>query len=195
MAGTLDADGDVVTNPNLDAVPPSDEFWVFGYGSLLWKQGFPFAESQRARLRGYTRSLCIYSYRHRGTPERPGLVMGLQPGGTCDGLAFRVEEAHREATIAYLRDRELSLNVYLERVLAVELVDQGREVRCMTFVVDPTHRQFAGELSVDDAVERVRGASGGGGPNDEYVINTVQHLGEMNIRDHKLEEIAARLQA
>ena len=199
-AGTLDADGRATRSPALDAPRAAgaspkarEEFWVFGYGSLLWKQGFPYAEEARARLEGYTRSLCIHSHRHRGTPERPGLVLGLQPGGSCDGMAYRVEEAHREETIRYLRERELVTNVYLERVLPVRLVDEGREVRCLAFVVDATHPQYAGDMGVDEAVERVRGARGDGGPNEEYVVNTVKRLNETGIRDERLEAIAARL--
>lgn len=168
------------------------DLWVFGYGSLLWKQGFPFAEGVHARLDGYHRALCIHSHRHRGTPERPGLVLGLEPGGACEGVAYRVEEADREATIRYLRERELVTHVYLERVLPVRLED-GREVRALTYVVDPTHPQYAGSLSVDEAVARVSGAVGSGGPNEDYVVNTVECLHAAGIEDQALEAIAARV--
>ena len=168
------------------------ELWVFGYGSLLWKQGFPFAESLHARLEGYHRALCIHSHRHRGTPERPGLVLGLEPGGACEGMAYRVEEANREATIAYLRERELVTNVYLERVLPVTLED-GRSVRALTYVVDPTHPQYAGPMSVDEAVARVSGAVGSGGPNEDYVVNTARCLRASGIADERLEAIAERV--
>ena len=169
------------------------EFWVFGYGSLLWKQGFPFAEEEHARLEGYTRSLCIHSHRHRGTPERPGLVLGLEPGGSCEGMAYRVEEAERVATIAYLREREMMNRVYLERMLPVRLLESGRELRCLAFVVDPTHPQYAGDMPPDEAARRIRGATGEGGPNDEYVVNTVRRLNDAGIRDERLEAIVARL--
>ena len=169
------------------------EFWVFGYGSLLWKQGFPFVQAERARLEGYHRALCIHSWRHRGTEERPGLVLGLEGGGACDGTAFRVEERHREPTIAYLRERELVTNVYLERVLPVRLVERDRTVRCLTYVVDPTHPQYASGMSVEQKVERILGARGMGGPNDEYVLNTVAKLREAHIRDEGLEQVAERL--
>ena len=170
-----------------------DEFWVFGYGSLLWKQGFPFEREVRARLDGYTRGLCIHSWRHRGTEERPGLVLGLETGGACEGMAYLVEEAHREATIAYLRERELVTQVYLERTLPVTLHGEDRRVRCLAYVVDPTHPQYAGRLEVADAVARIRGARGMGGPNEEYVLNTVRRLEEAGIRDERLEAIAAEL--
>jgi len=81
-------------------------FWVFGYGSLMWRPGFPFEESQLAMVRGYHRALCVYSHVHRGTPEQPGLVLGLDRGGSCKGIAFRVRETLMDETLAYLRDRE-----------------------------------------------------------------------------------------
>src|SRR5690606_30823647 len=93
------------------------DFWVFGYGSLIWRPGFEHVEARRARLNGYRRSLCIYSFVHRGTPERPGLVLGLDRGGSCVGLAFRVRGEQRDAVIEYLRARELVTNVYLERTV------------------------------------------------------------------------------
>ena len=169
------------------------EFWVFGYGSLLWKPGFPFLREVHARLDGYHRALCVHSWRHRGTEERPGLVLGLEGGGSCEGVAFLVAEEHRAETIAYLRERELINNVYLERVLPVRLLDEDRDVRCLTFVVDPTHRQYAAPMPPEDAVERILGASGMGGPNRDYVLNTVAKLHEVGIDDPALIEIANRL--
>ena len=179
--------------PEAPVVPLSEEFWVFGYGSILWKQGFAFERETRARLDGYTRSLCIHSWRHRGTEERPGLVLGLEPGGCCEGMAYRIGEAHREATIASLRERELVTNVYIERTLPVRLLDEDRTVTCLVYVVDATHPQYAGTLEIEDAVERIKGARGHGGPNDEYVVNTVARLKQAKIIDERLEAIAARL--
>ena len=94
-----------------------NDFWVFGYGSLMWRPGFAHVETIRARLYGYRRCMCIYSYVHRGTPEKPGLVLGLDTGGSCLGIAFRVPADMTEEVIAYLREREMSNRVYHEKWL------------------------------------------------------------------------------
>jgi cation transport protein ChaC len=111
------------------------ELWVFGYGSLIWRPGFPFLERRPARLIGVHRSLCVYSWVHRGTPDHPGLVLGLDRGGTCRGLAFRVAASERDEVIAYLRAREQVTAVYLERVREVRFTD-GSAAQALTYVVD-----------------------------------------------------------
>lgn len=168
------------------------DFWVFGYGSLIWRPGFAHVETRRARLFGYHRSLCIYSWIHRGTKEQPGLVLGLDRGGSCVGLAFRVPGDLREEVMAYLRERELVTNVYRECLMNVR-VEGGGNVPAICYVVDRTHRQYAGSLTPDDAVSRIRGAAGKSGRNEEYVHNTVAHLEGLGIRDHWLESVARAL--
>lgn len=171
-----------------------DDFWVFGYGSLMWRPGFEHEETRQAQLFGYHRALCVRSFVHRGTPERPGLVLGLDRGGSCHGVAFRVRPENREVVIDYLRERELVTHVYLETTRKVRL-DNGGEVRALAYVVDRTHAQYAGALSIDDALSQVSGAVGQSGPNEDYVINTVEHLKALNIRDHHLEAVVQRLMA
>ncbi len=107
-------------------------------------------ETHRARLHGFRRSLCVYSWVHRGTPERPGLVLGLDRGGSCIGLAFRVPGELRDEVVAYLRERELVTNVYLERMLPVRL-DGGETVPALCYIVDRTHQQYAGSLDEAEA--------------------------------------------
>jgi cation transport protein ChaC len=168
------------------------DFWVFGYGSLIWRPGFAHVETQRARLYGYRRALCIYSHVHRGTRERPGLVLGLDRGGSCIGMAFRVPGDLREEVIAYLRERELVTNVYLERTVAVRLED-GAAVPAVTYVADRDHEQYAGALDEAEAASVVSGASGQSGANEAYLFSTVEHLQALGIRDHWLEGVARRL--
>ena len=119
--------------------------WVFGYGSLMWDPGFPAAERQPALLRGYHRDMCILSLRYRGTPERPGLVLGLRLRGSCRGIAYRVEDADWPEARAYLHQREMVTYAYRPRRVPTTLAD-GRRVVCHTFVADSGHRQYAGHL-------------------------------------------------
>src|SRR5579863_5811480 len=107
------------------------DLWVFGYGSLVWRPGFTFTDRQIATVRGYHRALCVYSHVHRGTPERPGLVLGLDRGGSRRGIVFRVSAEHRDATIAYLRAREQVTSVYKETYLNTQL-DDGRSVTALS---------------------------------------------------------------
>lgn len=172
----------------------SGDFWVFGYGSLMWNPGFAHEEAARAQLFGYHRALCIRSRHYRGTPERTGLVMGLDRGGSCVGRAFRVALSERDNVLAYLREREMINYVYLERSLRVRL-DDGRLTPALAFVADPAHEQFAGHLGTEEAAKIVSIASGTAGPNSEYVMNTLSHLREMGIRDHWLEAVAGLIRA
>jgi cation transport protein ChaC len=169
-----------------------DEFWVFGYGSLMWNPGFAFLESHIAVASGYHRALCIRSWVHRGVQTAPGLVLGLDRGGSCRGLAFRVDATHRDDVIAYLRERELVTNVYRERMLAVRLTN-GRRTMAVTYVADRQHPQYASGLSVDAAAAIVATAEGKSGKNSDYVLNTVAHLRELGIRDNWMEAVADRI--
>lgn len=169
-----------------------DDFWVFGYGSLMWNPGFDAVESTEARLHGYRRSLCVRSWVHRGTQERPGLVLGLDRGGSCLGMAFRTRPEEAMAVLDYLRRRELVTHVYLERRLQIRLAD-GRNVKALTYVVDRSHVQYAGGIDIRHAAEVVHAAAGQSGPNDAYVLNTLAHLREMRIRDRWLEEVGEHL--
>lgn len=170
-----------------------DEFWVFGYGSLMWNPGFSYEERMQGRMIGYRRSLCVRSWHHRGTQDRPGLVLGLDRGGSCRGVAFRVAPDNRDETVEYLRERELVTHVYLERLLPVRL-DDGRRVQALTYVVDRGHHQYGGAVSVEEAAMIVNQAAGVSGPNPVYVANTVAHLRDMGIRDQWLEQVVAEIE-
>lgn len=170
-----------------------EQFWIFGYGSLMWRPGFAFLRSEAARVHGYHRSLCVYSHVHRGTPEQPGLVLGLDRGGSCHGVAFEIARENWMDTITYLRAREQVTSVYLERQTPVTLLDSGRTAAAVTYVVDRAHRQYAGVLDEETRERHVRMGQGVSGHCTDYVKNTVTHLREMNIHDPALERLAARL--
>lgn len=169
-----------------------EDLWVFGYGSLIWRPGFPFVESARASVHGYHRSLCIFSHVHRGTPERPGLVLGLDHGGSCEGIAFRVAADARAQTIAYLRERELVTSVYIEKTVPLLFADGGG-VDALAFIVDRDHAQYAGRLPPDEMTRLVAGGVGLNGDNPAYVRNTFEHLQRLGIHDPELAEVVRNL--
>jgi cation transport protein ChaC len=168
------------------------DFWVFGYGSLMWRPGFAHSETRRARLFGYRRALCVQSFVHRGTPQTPGLVLGLERGGSCIGMAYRVPVVLRDEVTAYLRARELVTSVYVERVLPVRVAG-GSTVEALCYTVDRSHPQYAGRLDETAAAAIVRDGVGVSGRNADYVLSTVSHLAALGIRDHLMERVAALL--
>ncbi|PTW63366.1 cation transport protein ChaC [Breoghania corrubedonensis] len=169
-----------------------EDLWVFGYGSLMWRPGFEHTEVVPALLRGLHRSLCVFSWVHRGTQQQPGLVLGLDRGGACRGLAFRVEAQRRDEVVTYLRDREQVTMVYRE-VLRDVVLDGGRRVRALGYVVERAHEQYAGALPLERQLEIVRRSHGQSGPNRDYVLNTADHLSDLGIRDSHLHWLAEAL--
>lgn len=183
----------MITPPS-PAPATNHDLWVFGYGSLMWRPGFEFVDQQPARLIGEHRALCVYSFDHRGTPERPGLVLGLDRGGACRGIAFRVAADRRDATIAYLREREQTTHVYREVMRSVWLDDNARSrISALTYVVDRGHVQYAGRLSLADQLRYVRQGHGRSGDNRDYVLSTVKAIEAQGFRDEQLRQLAAML--
>jgi Uncharacterized protein involved in cation transport len=172
----------------------SDERWVFGYGSLMWRPGFPYQERLAATLHGRRRAFCIYSVHHRGTYERPGLVLGLAPGGATRGMAYRVAEADWPETYAYLKEREQPTETYIEASSSVRLAD-GRRVAALTFLSDVRHPQWAGALSLERQAELIAGASGLSGRNIDYLRDLVGHLREEGVRDAAMERLLGMVEA
>lgn len=170
------------------------DLWVFGYGSLIWRPGFEYLERAQARVVGLHRSLCVYSFVHRGTPERPGLVLGIDQGGACRGVAYRVAAGKRAATLAYLRAREQVTAVYRETVRTVWLEGKPeRRVDAVCYVVDRGHPQYAGRLTLEQQLHHVRQGHGRSGNNRDYVIETVAALESLGCRDASLHLLAERL--
>lgn len=174
--------------------PATGEHWVFGYASLMWKPGFDFVEQQRGLLRGFHRSLCVYSNRHRGTSEKPGLVMGLDRGGSCRGMAFRIAPEKWAETHAYLTEREQINRVYFEVFPQVRL-DDGRVIRALAYVVDRTHRQYAGRLSQAEILRLIEQGQGQSGACRDYVLNTLHSIAGMGLTDHALGWLEEALSA
>jgi glutathione-specific gamma-glutamylcyclotransferase len=175
-------------------VPSHEDLWVFGYGSLMWRPGFEFLEQVPARLIGEHRALCVYSFDHRGTPEKPGLVLGLDRGGACRGIAFRVAAKQRDEVIGYLRGREQTTHVYREVMRSVWLENDARErVAALAYVVDRGHVQYAGRLSLHEQLRYVRQGHGRSGNNRDYVLETVRSIEAQGFRDAQLHQLSLML--
>jgi cation transport protein ChaC len=171
-----------------------DDLWVFGYGSLMWRPGFDFVEQVPARLIGEHRALCVFSFDHRGTPEKPGLVLGLDRGGACRGIAFRVGAKHRDDTMHYLRGREQTTHVYREVMRSVWLENEARQrVSALAYVVDRGHVQYAGRLSLAEQLHYVRQGHGRSGNNRDYVLSTVKSIEAQGFRDEQLHQLSLML--
>lgn len=175
---------------------PGLHHWVFAYGSLMWNPGFCYEERVEARLLGAHRALCVYSFHHRGTPDHPGLVLGLDLGGSCRGVAFRVADHQWQETHAYLTAREQISGVYREATRRVMLLDGSRRAAPATvYLANRAHPQYARGLDLETQLHLVRRSHGQSGANRDYVLSTCQALEGMGIRDSSLEWIAHRLNA
>lgn len=174
----------------------SGPLWVFGYGSLMWRPGFEFEKRLPAVMHGVHRRLCIYSHVHRGTPEKPGMVLGLDRGGRCRGIGYRVAPHRRDETIAYLREREQVTMVYKEKWRPMQVQREGgpEQVNALVYVVDQTHSQYAGKRTAQELLPFVLQGHGKGGPCIEYIASTLDHIREQGMSDHHLEEVLALAQ-
>jgi len=167
---------------------------VFGYGSLMWRPEFDYVERQAATLHGRHRAFCIYSVHHRGTQARPGLVLGLAPGGAVRGAAYRVADSDWDRVYAYLREREQPTETYVEAHAALRLAD-GRRTRALVFLSDRGHPQWAGALGPDAQARLIAGARGRSGANIDYLRDLVTHLREEGAHDRGMEHLLAKVEA
>ncbi len=177
----------------VESIPlPSGEFWVFAYGSLMWNPGFEYLEARPAVLYGYHRRLCLWSVRYRGTARNPGLVLGLDRGGSCRGYAYHISKKQTSGVLAYLCERELIIGSYDPRLCPI-LLDDRRRVSALAFISIQEHPHFAPRLALDDLVSVIETASGARGCNREYVLNTVSRMNQMGIHNTELHKVADKL--
>ena len=167
--------------------------WVFGYGSLMWNPGFDSEVAEPAHLFGYHRRFCIYSHHYRGTPERPGLVLGLDRGGSCRGIAYRIAPANAPDVLDYLWSREMISAVYCPTVAKVRVAHQ--RVEALTFVANPAHDQYHTSRCCHSAAELIRSGYGSRGANRDYLVNTLGHLADIGITDGGLRHLLHLLDA
>jgi glutathione-specific gamma-glutamylcyclotransferase len=180
-----------------DARSSRPDLWVFGYGSLMWNPGFAHVERRPARIVGHHRAFCIYSTHHRGSDMKPGLVLGLDRGGTCLGAAYRVAPEQRREVLLYLRQREQVSGVYREARVRLELFENegathaDQEVDGTAFIVEPKHPSYTGPITIAEQARLIRAAQGLSGPNVEYLINTWRQLTSAGIRDQNIERVVS----
>lgn len=181
----------MIPRPAPDRAGPlaAQDLWVFGYGSLIWRPGFEFAERRRAAAPGWRRSFCLRSIRYRGTPERPGLVLALDfaPHMICEGVAFRVPATEAPAVRDYLHDREMGTRSYMEAWVPLQ-VDGVGKVRALAYAIDRTHPAYA-RLSLHEQAEIIAASTGPAGPNRDYLHNTAAHLRELGVHDPAMAEL------
>jgi cation transport protein ChaC len=177
----------------------SEDVWVFGYGSLLWNPLFHYEERRPATIRGFHRRFCLWSKMGRGTPENPGLVLGLDRGGSCCGLAYRLPAGKAAAELRLLWRREMVVGSYEPRWLRVEAapsaVSHGcsEELRALTFVVRRDHPFYAGRLPFDTVACALASANGHIGSSADYLFHTVEALAAHGLRDGYLDRLSARV--
>jgi cation transport protein ChaC len=172
---------------------PGRDFFVFAYGSLMWRPDFPFAEIEPAILHGYHRAFCITSTHYRGSIERPGLVLGLDRGGKCIGRLYRIAAKDAPEVAEYLHQRELVTGCYVPKQVTLRLPEDRRQLG-IAYVADRKHYQYTGKLSDAAVADIIRHAVGIVGSNREYLRSTVQHLEEMGIVEGRLHRILQLLQ-
>ena len=193
----LDADNARVTPGPLE---PRDIYrrpgilYVFAYGSLLWRPGFSYLWREKGRVYGFHRALRVWSVHHRGTEDRPGLVLGLDGGGSCVGGVFAVDRSKKREVAEYLWAREMVTSVYVPRIVTAHLADR-RRLECLTFVLDREHTQYSGLLTPADAAAHIEDAAGASGANPEYVRQTLDGLHQMGVHDQGLLAVWRQLEA
>ena len=170
-------------HPSEFALPPG-ALWVFGYGSLMWDPGFPYVQCARARVYGFHRALCVYSTRWRGTADRPGLVLGLAPGGACRGVAYQVAADDVDTVLAGLWAREMRRRAYEPRLFRARV--GSREIHALGFIANVAHPAYAGELTIQERAFLVATCCGDRGTNVDYLKRTINHLSELGVRDPEL---------
>ena len=163
----------------------------------MWRPGFQFLEKHPATLLGYSRSLCVFSHVHRGTPEKPGLVFGLdkiQSNDMCQGIAYRINDENWHQTVEYLRKREQVTAVYLEDIVDIILTGKNKTtIKALTYRVDPNHKQYAGQLNLNEQLKFIRQGHGQSGNCREYILSTAKHLLELDVEDKNLQALAKAL--
>ena len=176
----------------------ADGPWVFGYGSLMWNPAINVVDSRKAHVRGYHRMFCLTLHVGRGAPEKPGLMLGIDRGGSCTGVAHRIAADEVESELSILWMREMLSGAYEPRWVNADVDGPGNEkrrTRVLTFVINRYHPRYEGALPEDEAARRIALAEGLLGTNRDYLYRTVKHLAELGIEDGPMRGLEAKVRA
>jgi len=176
----------------LAGLPPGEDLYVFGYGSLIWNPAFHFEDKTPALLRGYHRRFCLRLLQGRGTRENPGLMLALDHGGACKGVAFRIAAPKAREELHVLWQREMFGGAYNARWVNLLAAGGGR-LRAVTFVINRRHPRYLPELSLEQTAALIATGCGDLGSCREYLENTIAHLAALGLHDAGLERIAKTL--
>ncbi|MBE9558785.1 MAG: gamma-glutamylcyclotransferase [Proteobacteria bacterium] len=171
----------------LEGMGADEDVWVFGYGSLMWNPAFHYAERRPGMIRGWHRSFCLWTPMGRGTPDNPGLVLGLDRGGSCSGIVYRIAARDRDTELTLLWQREMVADGYNARWVTVR--GEAGDVRAITWVINPKGDRYAGKLPMETLARTLATASGRLGSNRDYLENTVERLDELGIGERLLHAI------
>jgi len=175
----------------LAAQPADRDVWLFAYGSLIWNPAFHFVEHRIATVHGLHRRFCLWTQLGRGSPDQPGLVLGLDRGGRCRGVAYRVAAAEARSELELVWRREMVTGAYRPRW--VEAATGAGAVRTLTFVINRAHERYTGRLGHDELVRTLATARGALGTSADYLFSTAAHLEQLGIADHALERLCAEV--
>ena len=177
----------------LGAAPATGDVWVFGYGSLIWNPAFHFVEKRTARIHGYHRRFCLWTHVGRGSAENPGLLLGLERGGACRGVMYRIAEEAVETELDILWRREMFTGAYCPTWVSAR--SHGASLPAITFVINRENSRYAGRLPDDKIARHIATAVGPMGACRDYLFQTVEHLAALGLRDRRLEAIAGKVRA
>ena len=179
----------------LEDARATDGVWVFGYGSLIWNPAFHYVERRQGRIHGYHRRFCMWTELGRGCPDTPGLMLALTSGGCCDGVAYRIDDALVREELDILWRREMLTAAYRPTWVRLRAADGEGDVNAITFTIDRTGQRYAGDIDDATAANHIARAAGPLGRCSEYLFQTVEHLGELGIRDRNMSRLAAAVAA
>jgi glutathione-specific gamma-glutamylcyclotransferase len=187
-----EAEFEASINAILASHPEQSGLWVFGYGSLIWNPAFRFDATRTGKLHGWHRSFCLWTSLSRGCPQQPGLILGLDHGGACSGVLYRIPAAEVKNELKVLWQREMSDGSYIPRWVDVATA-QG-PTRAVTFTINRAHTRYAGKLGQAEMADIISRAEGKMGRCSDYLSNTVASLKKMGIFDRKLTQLEEQVQ-